>query len=190
MKLPVADDTMADGPSPTADETAAEGIGYDDFRAIMGSFASGISVVTTLGEDGQPHGLTCSAVCSVSADPPLLLSCVKTPSSTLDAIRARGTFAVNFLDVQAREVSDLFASRTEDKFAEVKWDPGEATGTPILDRTLAHAECRVHAINDAGDHVILIGKLIGGGVDTERYPLGYWRGSYVRLFRTGPATRR
>lgn len=190
MNLPVADDTVADGSSPAAGDTVPEGIGFEDFRSIMGSFASGISVVTSIGAQGRPHGLTCSAVCSVSADPPLLLSCVKTPSSTLDAIRESGTFAVNFLDVLAREVSDLFASRTPDKFAEVGWHPGGATGMPVLDRTLAHAECRVESMVDAGDHAIVIGRLVGGAVNTERYPLGYWRGSYVRMFRTSPPVHR
>ncbi|GAA1375919.1 hypothetical protein GCM10009612_73340 [Streptomyces beijiangensis] len=168
---------------------ALEGIGFADFRGIMGSFASGISVVTTLDDDDRPHGLTCSAVCSVSADPPLLLSCVKTPSSTLDTLRKRGRFAVNFLDSQAREVSDLFASRSQDKFTGVQWRPGQAAGMPVLDRTLAHAECEVHDVINAGDHAIVLGRMVGGGADASRFPLGYWRGSYVRLFRMTAAAR-
>lgn len=174
----------------TADRAAGQaGLTYDSFRDIMGSFASGISVVTTLTEDGEPYGLTCSAVCSVSADPPLLLSCVRTPSSTLDAIRARGRFAVNFLDAHAREVSQLFASPGQDKFEKVGWQPGAAAGMPVLDRTVAHAECAVHQLIDAGDHVIVLGHLIGGMVDDTRFPLGYWRGNYVQMFRMGPNAR-
>lgn len=172
---------------PLADPDA--GLDYEAFRDIMGSFASGISVVTTLSEDGEPYGLTCSAVCSVSADPPLLLSCVRTPSSTLDTIRARGRFAVNFLDAQAREVSQLFAGPGQDKFHRVGWRPGAAAGMPILDRTLAYTECSVHRFVDAGDHVIVLGHLIGGHVDETRFPLGYWRGSYVQMFRMGPSAR-
>lgn len=177
-------DPLAD---PLADPSG--GLDYDAFRDIMGSFASGISVVTTLTEEGEPYGLTCSAVCSVSADPPLLLSCVRTPSSTLDAIRTRGLFAVNFLDAHAREVSQLFAGPGQDKFHKVGWRPGAAAGMPILDRTLAHAECSVHQLIDAGDHVIVLGHLIGGHVDQSRFPLGYWRGSYVQMFRMGPNAR-
>lgn len=164
-------------------------ISYEDFCGIMGSFASGISVVSALDEEDRPYGLTCSAVCSVSASPPLLLSCVRTPSSTLDAIRNRGLFTVNFLDSQARGVSELFASRTPDKFAGVRWRPGKVTGMPVLDRTLAHAECLVHGLMDAGDHVIVLGRLVGGELDTSRFPLGYWRGGYVRLFRMSPSAR-
>ncbi|MBV2156568.1 flavin reductase family protein [Kitasatospora sp. SUK 42] len=165
------------------------GLPYESFREIMGSFASGVSVVTTLTADGEPYGLTCSAVCSVSADPPLLLSCVRTPSSTLDAIRAGGHFAVNFLDAQAREVSQLFAGPGQDKFHQVDWHPGKATGMPVLERTLAHAECEVHRLVDAGDHVIVLGRLIGGDVEESRFPLGYWRGGYVQMFRMGRTAR-
>ncbi|MCX4800062.1 MULTISPECIES: flavin reductase family protein [unclassified Streptomyces] len=173
----------------TTTESELEGIGYAEFRNIMGSFASGISVVTTLDDDNQPCGMTCSAVCSVSADPPLLLACVRTPSSTLDTVRKRGQFAMNFLDSQARDLSDLFASRTPDKFAAVQWSPGDTARMPILDRTLAHAECEVHDLINAGDHVIVLGRLVGGGTDTTRFPLGYWRGSYVRLFRMTATAR-
>ena len=123
----------------------------------MGSLASGIVVVTALGHDKRPCGLTCSAVCSVSAEPPLLLSCVKTPSRTLDAIRERGSFAVNFLHSQARDVSALFAGGVQDKFENVPWNPGRATGSPILKATVAHAECTVHGMFDAGDRMHRLG---------------------------------
>ncbi len=159
-------------------------IGYDDFRRIMGSFASGISVVTCIGPDQRARGLTCSAVCSVSADPPLLLSCIRTPSATLDALREQGKFAVNFLDSLAHRVSDLFASPAADKFAGVQWQPGPVTGMPILSCTLAHAECAVHMVIDAGDHVVVLGRIVGGKAVPNRYPLGYWRGNYVQLEST------
>lgn len=160
---------------------ASRSIEYDVFRQIMGSLASGISVVTAVGQDGGARGLTCSAVCSVSADPPLLLCCVRTPSSTLDALRVRGGFAVNFLDSRARALSDLFASRREDKFSGVRWRAGPVTGMPVLDSTIAHAECVLHDEMDAGDHVIVLGRLVGGEAASGRSPLGYWRGNYVRL---------
>ncbi|HKS47192.1 MAG TPA: flavin reductase family protein [Amycolatopsis sp.] len=147
----------------------------------MGSLASGITVVTSIGPALCARGLTCSAVCSVSADPPLLLSCVSTGSGTLDALRQRGSFAVNILDSQARGVSELFASQAENKCSGVRWRPGAVTGMPVLDKTLAHAECVVHDLIGAGDHVIVLGRLIGGSVDSNRDPLGYWRGGYVRF---------
>lgn len=161
--------------------TATKLVSPDVFRAVMGSFASGITVVTSVA-DGKPRGMTVTAVCSVSADPPMLLSCFKKPSGTLDAIDALGYFAVNFLDAEARGLSNVFAGRGPDRFSQVSWRPGIA-GVPLLAGTVAHAECVVQERLDAGDHVIVLGGIVGGGVDPHRLPLGYWRGSYVRLFR-------
>jgi len=153
----------------------------------MGSLASGVAVVTALDESGRPCGLTSSSVCSVSKDPPLLLFCVRFPSSTLDAVRARGSFAVNILDAEGHELSDLFASCNDDKFAQVRWRPSEVAGMPLLDRTIAYAECTVHDLVPAGDHVIVLGRIVGGGTVPHRFPLGYWRGRYVRVFRLNHA---
>jgi flavin reductase (DIM6/NTAB) family NADH-FMN oxidoreductase RutF len=179
--MPVSRATAADAVAPTD----AAGIDFEGFRRIMGSFASGISILTTL-DAGEPQGMTCSAVCSVSADPPLLLACVKTPSSTLEAIRTTGRFAVNFLDAAAAHLSQLFAGREPDKFAKAPWSPGPTTALPIRRDTVAHAECEVHDVLPAGDHVILLGRILGGQAEEERFPLGYWRGAYVRMFRIPP----
>ena len=159
------------------------GLDYEAFRAVMGSFASGVAVVTTRANDGEPHGLTCSAVCSVSVDPPLLLTCIRTPSRTLDALRESGTFVVNFLDARARDLSQHFSSRDTSKFGSIPTHPGPATEVPVLDRVLAYAECSTRQLIEAGDHVVVIGLLIGGDVDLSRFPLGYWRGSYMQMYR-------
>jgi flavin reductase (NADH) len=161
----------------------AGGLDYQAFRTIMGSFASGVTVVTTRGRDGEPHGLTCSAVCSVSADPPLLLACIRTPSRTLDALRESGVFAVNFLEARARDVSRRFSGRDGARFDGLSWHPGAACGAPVLDHVLAYAECSTRQLIEAGDHVVAIGLLVGGDVDHSRLPLGYWRGSYMRMYR-------
>ena len=158
-------------------------IGYEDFRRVMGSLASGVSVLTSLDQAGIPCGMTCSAVCSVSAEPPLLLSCVRPPSTTLNAIRSSGRFLVNFLDADAPELSNLFASRTPDKFGQVGWRHSDRLGLPLLDRTLAHAECLVHDVVTAGDHTIVLGRIIAGQAIPDRFPLGYWRGRYVQVSR-------
>ncbi|MFI7601281.1 flavin reductase family protein [Actinoplanes sp. NPDC049681] len=180
---------MSDEPENGPGQPAEEALSYEDFRAVMGSFASGVSVVTTIDEDGTPYGLTCSAVCSVSAGPPLLLCCVRTPSRTLNTLRRCGRFAVNFLDAQARELSDLFAGRTTDKFALADWAPGPTLGMPVLARTVAHTECEVHEAVDAGDHMVVLGRMRSGRANTGRFPLGYWRGSYVGLFRMTASAR-
>jgi flavin reductase (DIM6/NTAB) family NADH-FMN oxidoreductase RutF len=153
------------------------------FRCLMGSLMSGVSIVTTVGTQGRPFGMTCSAVCSLSPDPPLLLACISTPSATLDAIQASRRFVVNVLDAESNDISNCFASRTPDKFSKVSWRFSELTGMPILDATVARAECTVHKALDAGDHMIVIGRIVGGEAKPDRFPLGYWRGSYVRAIR-------
>jgi flavin reductase (DIM6/NTAB) family NADH-FMN oxidoreductase RutF len=156
----------------------------------MGSFASSVSVITTRSADGEPLGMTCSAVCSVSADPPLLLTCVRPPSVTLTALAETGRFVVNFLDADGRELSDRFASAQRDKFAGVQWRSSDVFDIPVLEPVLAHAECRVHQLINAGDHVIVIGLIVAGGAASDRFPLGYWRGRYVRVFRCGVGPKR
>ncbi len=169
--------------APGTDEDALPSVDRAGFRSLLGSLLSGVSVLTGRRTDDSPVGMTCSAVCSVSADPPLLLVCVNTPSTTLDAITDGNRFAVNFLDAGAGAVSDLFASRAADKFDVVDWLPGEVTGMPVLADVVAHAECAVHEVREAGDHVIVIGRIVGGRALPERFPLGYWRGSYTRSLR-------
>ena len=160
-------------------------VGFDAFCDIMGSFPTGVTVLTTVDPEGKPCGMTCSAVCSVSADPPLLLSCVRAPSSTLEAIRAARGFLVNFLASDAGELSTRFASRTPDKFAGVSWQPSELLGLPLLEPTVAYAECALHDLVDAGDHRIVLGRIVAGRAMVDRTPLGYWRGGYVGVVRIG-----
>ncbi|WP_223188443.1 MULTISPECIES: flavin reductase family protein [unclassified Streptomyces] len=151
------------------------------FRTVMASLASGVSIVTTLDKDDAPRGLTCSAVCSVSVDPPLVLASVSNLSGTLQAVLDRAAFSVNILGSQGQTASQLFASGAQDKFERVRWSPGPATGTPLLQVTVGHAECELHDAVEAGDHTLLIGRVVGGGSAEERFPLTYWRGGYARL---------
>ncbi|MFY1625616.1 flavin reductase family protein [Micromonospora sp. WMMD723] len=160
------------------------------FRVIMASFASGVCVVTTLDEYARPRGFTCSAFCSVSVDPPLLLSSVSSQSSTLTAVRDCGRFAVNMLGRHARDVSALFASAVDDRFDRVAWAPGPAAGMPLLADTVADAECELTDLVSVGDHTLMIGRVVGGGVRSERSPLAYWRGGYAEVLPAGPAGRR
>ncbi|GGO95511.1 flavin reductase family protein [Wenjunlia tyrosinilytica] len=172
--------------SPQSADMALESLPSVDlqtFRFVMASFASGVSVVTTLDENDQPRGLTCSAICSVSVDPPLLLSSVSNRSGTLPAVLSSGRFAVNILGSQGQSVSQLFASGANDKFDRVRWEPGPASGAPVLQVNVAHAECELHNAVEAGDHTLLIGRVIGGGTEQDRHPLAYWRGAYGRILQ-------
>ncbi|WKD32286.1 flavin reductase family protein [Streptomyces xanthophaeus] len=153
------------------------------FRALFGAHPAGVCVVTAVGGDGRPSGLTISAVCSVSRTPPLLLICVDNGSRTLDAIRHAGAFAVNFLAAGQERLADHFAGKGADKFAGVDWRPSEhALGAPLLPtaQVSAFAECRVRQEIAAGDHRVLLGEIEDAGVSGHA-PLVYHRRDYVRL---------
>jgi flavin reductase (NADH) len=165
---------------------ALDSVDRQTFRSLLGSLAGGVSVVTAL-DDAGPKGFTCSAVCSVSATPPMLLSGVSNRSGTLRTILETGRFAVNLLGEQGRSVSDLFASDCRTKFDDLGWEPGKVTGMPLLEPTVAHAECVLAQSVVAGDHTLLVGRIVGGGIEQERLPLAYWRGDYRRLLRHEPS---
>jgi flavin reductase (DIM6/NTAB) family NADH-FMN oxidoreductase RutF len=154
-------------------------VSRDDFAAIMSAFPTGVAIVTTLDEAGTPRGLTTNAVCAVSADPPLLLICVARTSRTLAALRHANRFVVNFMSDGRADLCALFASKAEDKFADVRWEPGLG-GVPCLTAdALAYAECLTEQELEAGDHLILIGLVESGSPpDPERVPILYFRQAY------------
>lgn len=149
------------------------------FFDIMASFPSGVAIVTTVADDGVPRGLTTTAVCSVSADPPTVLVCVDLGSRTLTALRQSGGFTVNFIGEGRSALCRLFASKEEDKFAHVAWR-STASGLPILhEDALAWAECRTDQEHVVGDHVLLIARVDDGGVRQDlEPPLMYYRRSW------------
>ena len=153
------------------------------FKEIMSSFPTGVSVVTALDGEGKPRGITCSAVCSVSLEPAMLLVCIGKGSGTLPVLRARGSFVVNFLAENGGEVAYACASRTADKFAGLAWRPSErAHGAPILaEHAVAYAECTVHELVDAGDHLVVIAKVEDGAAFEARHPLVHARGRLAQL---------
>ena len=148
----------------------------ETFAEIMASFPSGVAIVTTLDEAGEPKGLTTSAVASVSAEPPLLLVCVDFTSRTLPALRAGGRFLVNFMRAGTAELCRLFASKAEDKFAAVAWRPTES-GMPLLrEDAIAWAECVTVQEVEAGDHIVLVGQVEAGEPPAAgEQPLVYYR---------------
>jgi flavin reductase (DIM6/NTAB) family NADH-FMN oxidoreductase RutF len=155
---------------------AGASIETDAFRRVMAELAAGVAVVTTLGADGEPRGLTTTALTSVSLDPPLVLVCIGSESRTLPAIRASGHFVVNLVHAAASELAARFASKAEDKFAGSSWRPG-LRGSPVLhDDVHAWLECRVEREIEAGDHVVLLGHVEHGDAsEGELEPLTYYR---------------
>lgn len=159
-----------------------------ELRHVMGHFATGVTVITSVGADGRPVGTTANAVSSLSLDPPLLLACFDRSSQTLTAIRAHGAFAVNVLAAPQEELSDNFARRGPD----ADWDgvphwPG-LTGSPRLHGVLATLECTVEHRLPGGDHEIVVGRVRDAQAgDAGAAPLLFWRGRYASLGDVAPA---
>ena len=157
-------------------------IDTSEFRRVIGHFATGVTVVTTLRPDGGPCGLTASAVCSVSLDPTLLLVSVDRSSKTHACIDAAGHFAVNVLaDGRGETLARRFSQEgeAEEKFNGVAYRV-ESTGAPVLDDALAWMDCRVAERYAGGDHTLFLGEVVHADA-TEGTPLLYYRGGFGRF---------
>ena len=139
------------------------------FRTVMGHFATGVAVVTALDGD-EPVGMACNSFTSVSLDPPLVLYCAAKSSSTWPRLQKAGSFAVNVLEEGDEAVCRVFAQKDADRFAGTSHHRG-ATGAPILADALAYIDCEPEAQYDAGDHVIVVGRVVELGYATEGKPL-------------------
>lgn len=154
----------------------------DLFRRAMGAFPTGVSVVTSSGPGGEPLGLTVNSFTSVSLDPLLVLVCIDHRAASHGPIIDSGAFCVNLLSEAHEAVSNRFAARKrDDRFADLAWHPGPS-GSPVLDHALAWFDCRIHQTHVAGDHTIVVGRVVAC---EERLadPLVYHRGRYARLAR-------
>jgi 4-nitrophenol 2-monooxygenase / 4-nitrocatechol 4-monooxygenase, reductase component len=157
-------------------------VSSEQFRDLIGRFASGITVVTTIA-DGVPYGTTASAIASVSLSPPMLLICMNRQSLTGQAICKSGHFAVNVLAEDQGFLADLFA-RKGSSFADVSSTPG-VSGAPLLSDALATFECTVTDTVQAGTHSVMIGS-VDHAAGRQGMPLAYFRGRQGRL--SVPAT--
>lgn len=151
-------------------------------RHAIGHFATGVTVVTSVGQDGEPVGTTATAVASLSLEPPLLLVCLDWRSATLRAILGHRAFAVNVLAHDQSGLSVNFArSGDTASWAAVPHDRWPS-GNPRLDGALAGLDCTVDSIVTGGDHEIVIGRVHDAGFGAgSRQPLLHWRGRYARL---------
>ncbi len=160
----------------------------DRYRSLAGSFPTGVTIITARTADGAPRGLTTQSFIGLSMDPPLMLVSIDRTSRTLDALRGARGFVINFLKTGAEEVSTVFASKSDDKFAGVPWRPSDvADGAPILTEAAhAYAECVTDRTLEAGDHWIVIGRVEGGEV-LGGTPLLYYRRMYAGWPEERPA---
>lgn len=151
----------------------------DEFRAAMGRFASGVTVVTAKAGDGSLAGITVSAFTSLSLDPPLVLICIDKRASIHDRLTESSHFAVNILGEDQEVISRRFASRDDDRFSGVGFKEG-STGSPLLDGAICHVECRIVHTYPGGDHTIVVGE-VESAATVDGKPLLYSRGGYARL---------
>ena len=146
-------------------------------RNAFGTFMTGVTVVTAHDDAGNPLGFTANSFTSVSLDPPLVLVCLANTSSNYETFANTSKFAINILSEAQIALSNTFARPVEDRFASVDWEPGPH-GSPILGGVSAWFDCAMHRTVEAGDHLILIGRV--KAFDQDIAPgLGYARGAYV-----------
>jgi flavin reductase (DIM6/NTAB) family NADH-FMN oxidoreductase RutF len=158
------------------------GVGKDEFRAALGRFASGVTVVTTNDcEENRPLGITVSAFSSVSLEPPLVLICIDKGAYLHDYLKNFGAFGVNILAEEQDKLSNLFASRENDKFKNISYSVGQL-GVPLLNDVLVNMECRTTHVYEGGDHTIFVGEVVTANV-SDANPLLYFYGGYGKLIR-------
>ena len=151
----------------------------DQFRQLLGRFATGVTVVTTRSATGAPLGMTASSLASVSLDPPLLLVAVDRGNDMHDALKTAPHFAINILTADQEILSRRFASTDPNRFDGVGYREGR-NGLPLLNDVVAHIECAMHGAVPGGDHTVYFGLVTGGDV-TDARPLIYYRSGYGSL---------
>lgn len=150
-----------------------------DFRAALGRFPTGVTIVTTLGAEGVAVGVTSSSFNSVSLEPPLVLWSLAKSSTSLPAFRASGRFAVHVLSAAQQPLAVRFASRIEDRFAGVAWRSDDE-GLPLLVGCAARFRCRTAHEYEGGDHVIFVGEVLDFDA-SDAAPLIFHASAYAEV---------
>lgn len=165
---------MTDVMTPTEDHIDPRAL-----RDVLGCFATGVCVVSSIGDNGAPVGMTINSFSSVSLDPPLILWSIglKTPSRS--AYQTHPGFAINIMGTDAKDLALNFARPSDDKFADVDWSPGHH-GVPVLNDALAVLECSVEERIAAGDHEVFIGR-VARMSRKDGAPLLFHRGSFAEI---------
>lgn len=163
-------------------------VSADDFKAALGRFCSGVTVVTTVDGDGGDQAMTASAFTSLSLDPPLILVCVKKGGAMHGHLSAGAGFAVNVLGSDQETVSNRFAGWWKEgvsRWADLTIERAPVSGSAWIGGSLAQLDCTLHSALDGGDHTIFVGRVDAAQVDgtarDELAPLLYFAGRYRRL---------
>jgi 3-hydroxy-9,10-secoandrosta-1,3,5(10)-triene-9,17-dione monooxygenase reductase component len=149
------------------------------FKDALSRFATGVTVVAGV-EDGQPVGFTCQSFMSVSIDPPYVAVAPARSSSTWPRIARAGSFCVSMLAEGQHALSHGFARSGGDKFDGIEWEPAPVTGAPVITGCLAWVDCRVELVHDAGDHELILGRVLDLGT-SEGAPLIFYRSGFATL---------
>lgn len=145
------------------------------FRRVLGHLPTGVTVITAFGGSG-PVGMACNSVTSVSLDPPLISFCPARTSETWPRLRAAGRFCINVMADHHEQATRAFARKDVDRFAGVSHH--RRIGGPALDDAVAWLDCEIHAEHEAGDHVIVVARVVGLGASDGAEPLMFFRGTY------------
>lgn len=158
-------------------EPMSSGFDTAEFRRVLGHMPTGVTVITSV-HDGDPVGLAVGTFFSVSLEPPMVGFCAAKASTSFPAIEAAGNFCANVLADDQEAVSRVFASSGADKFRGLGWHDAPDSGSPMLNDALAWIDCSIVSVTDAGDHVIVLGDVLGLGVNRPATPLVFFRGGY------------
>ncbi len=172
----------------TANELASGSSPLDarDFRNALGTFATGVTIITAMADDGKPYGLTCNSFASVSLNPPLVLWSLGMYSQGLPIFQNASHFAVNVLGASQQALASTFAKSTVDRFAGVSWKLGLGNA-PLLADCVAHFQCRAANRYYGGDHVIFLGAVEAYGYNKQE-PLLFASGGYGRFISANAAS--
>ena len=152
-----------------------------ELRSAFASFMTGVTVVTTVSESGAPVGFTANSFTSVSLDPPLLLVCPGKTLSSFSVFEDCENFVVNILAEDQQDIANLFATPDTDRFSNIAWHK-DAAGCPLIEGTAVHFSCSAHQRVEAGDHIVLIGR-INEFSNSGCQGLGYSKDGYFSLGR-------
>jgi flavin reductase (DIM6/NTAB) family NADH-FMN oxidoreductase RutF len=172
-------------PADPANEFASGNSPIDprDFRNALGTFATGVTIVTAMTTNGKPYGVTCNSFASVSLNPPLVLWSLGTFSQGLTIFQNASHFAVNVLGASQQVLASQFAKSSVDKFAGVSWTPGLGNA-PVIADCVANFQCRAVNRYYGGDHVIFLGAVEGYSYNRQELLL-FARGSFGRFLGEG-----
>jgi len=156
-------------------------IDSDEFRAVLGRFASGVTVLTARDTEGRDHGMTVSAFCSASLVPPLVLACIDRSADMYGVLRTATHFGISILAEEQEALARRFAELEVGRFDGIGYTRADS-GVVLLDDALGHMDCRRVDRYDAGDHAIHVGE-VEWASSHKGMPLLYYRGGYTQLER-------